>query len=145
MYEELLRVPLVISGPMAKAIVSDEMVSSVDIGPTVLDIFDLDTPGSYMGQTLLPLMQGRPSNLTRPIVAETRLKQAMVFPDGIKVIRDQRLGTQEIYDLNSDPKELSNLFEDPSVDSDRLMSYLGAFFSVHTLKRPGYTPPYRTW
>lgn len=145
MYEEVLRIPLVVAGPGVKPRAVGAPVSIIDIGPTVLDLFGLPTPGSFLGQSLAPLLRGEDVKLTRPIGAETRLKQTLVLSGGLKLIRDQRLGTREIYDLAADPGEQHNLADDPGADREAQMSLLAAFFDEHTLKRPGYKPPYRTW
>jgi hypothetical protein len=144
-YEEALRIPLIISGPDVKPRVEPAPVTLIDVGPTVLDLFGLPTPGSFLGQSLAPILRGEEAKLTRPIAAETRLKQTLILPGGLKLIRDQRLHTREIYDLVADPGELRNLGDDPGADREAQMNILAAFFDEHTLKRPGYTPPYRTW
>ena len=41
-------------------------VSLIDVGPTVLDLFGVDTPGTYMGESLVPALVGQPLSLTRP-------------------------------------------------------------------------------
>ena len=97
-YEELIHVPLLMKTKGAAPRRVDAPVSLIDLGPTVLDFMGLPTPGRFMGQSLAPFLRGERPKLTRPIVSEQRLKQAMVFPDGIQAIRDIRKGTTEIYD-----------------------------------------------
>ncbi|MCC6556199.1 MAG: sulfatase [Polyangiaceae bacterium] len=145
LYEELLRIPLLVVGPGVRPRAIDTPVSLIDAGPTILDLFGLPTPGSFLGQSLVPVLRGEDAKLTRPICAETRLKQSIVLPDGLKIIRDLRRGTREIYDLAQDPGELRNLVDEPGADREAQMGLLAAFFDAHTLKRPGYEPPYRTW
>lgn len=141
LYEELLRVPLIIYAPGIAPQVIDEPVSTIDIGPTVLDLFGIDTPGSSMGQSLVPLLKGKDAHLTRPIVAEGRLKQALVTREGIKAIRDLRKGTLEAYDLTKDPLELENIFWTES--GKAALNQLRVFFDVHTYRDGGYKVPYR--
>ncbi|HEY6722853.1 MAG TPA: hypothetical protein VI197_02445, partial [Polyangiaceae bacterium] len=88
-------------------------------------------------------LKGEPANFSRPIVAEGRLKKALYFPDGYKLIVDDRLGTEELYDLTRDPKELENLIDAPDADAERRIDSLRSFFRIHTLSRPGYQIPYR--
>ncbi len=143
LYEELIRVPLIVWGAGITARKVEEPVSLVDLGPTILDLFDIATPGTFMGESLVPLLAGGERMFSRPIVAETRLMRAMVFPDGYKVVWDARSGLVEAYDLNLDPRETTNLsdLDDPIAKAH--VRELIAFFEIHRLKRDGYEPPYR--
>ncbi|MDI1444927.1 sulfatase [Polyangium sp. 6x1] len=142
LYDELLRVPLIVQArPIAPRLV-DAPVSHVDLGPTILDLFGESTPGTFMGQSLVPYLRGETPTLTRPILAETRLKRALVLRDGMKLIVDDRSHTVELFDLASDPGESQSLADDPA----RLfppLSHLRRFLATHTLKREGYVVPYR--
>ncbi len=140
-YDELLRVPLIIHGPGVVPRKIATKVSLVDIAPTVLDMFQLDTPGEYMGQSLTPLLVGKQVTFSRPIAADSRLKRAMVFPGGWKVIHNQRLNATEIYDLERDQRELKNLYPLPELEDEVIL--LHAFFEQHRLRDNGYVPPYR--
>lgn len=143
LYEEQLHVPLIMVAPWLSARTIDSMVSLIDLGPTLLDLAGQPTPGHFMGQSLVPLLRGEPAHFSRPVVAEGRLKKALYFPDGFKLIVDDRLGTEELYDLEHDPKELTNLIDAPDADAPRRLDTLRRFFRVHTLARPGYEIPYR--
>jgi arylsulfatase A-like enzyme len=141
LYEEEIRVPLMIRTPSRFAARIDQLISLLDLGPTVLDLFNQATPGHYMGQSLKPFLVGETPKLTRPVASEGRLKQAMIFPDGIKVIYDTRKRTSEVYDLTRDPGEQDDLSDDEAIASEPV-ARLRAFFEAHTLKRDGYEPPY---
>ncbi len=143
LYEENIRVPLLIHIPGVEPDEVTEPVSLIDLGPTILDAFGLATPSHFMGQSLVPLIHGEASFLTRPIVAETRLKQSMVFRDGYKAIRDVRTGVLEVYDLFNDPAEQTNLLADNDVDAERHMQVLESFFEVQTNGHPDYVIPFR--
>jgi len=142
LYDELLRVPLVAAGAGVVPRAIDVPVSLIDLGPTILDWFDIPTPPSFMGQSLVPLLLGESRPFARPIVAETRLKQAMIFDDGYKVIRDLRRGTLELYDLNGDPGELNNLSDHIDPEHDEHVLLLRSFFQTHTYRENGYRVPY---
>ncbi len=146
LYEELLQVPFLMYVPGATPRRIAEPISLLDLGPTVLDLFGKATPGSYMGQSLVPFARGESPTLGRPIVAESaRRMQVMVFPDRVKVIRDLYRGTVEIYDLAKDPKELSNLYDEKVGDAEPHVAELAAFFEAQTLSKPGYEVPYQKW
>ncbi len=143
-YDELVRVPLLIWRPGQTGQTTDEPVSLIDLTPTILDLFRVPIPSYFMGQSLVPFLRGEKPTLHRPIISEARLKQSLVLPDGHKVIVDNRMNTVELYDLRTDPGETNSLADDEERLS-RPLSLLRQFFQVQTLKRPGYTPPYRVW
>jgi arylsulfatase A-like enzyme len=105
-------------------------VTLMDLGPTILDLFGLQTPGSYMGQSIAPLLVSEDAELTRPLIADARREiQAFYFPDGKKVIFTRRKKTVEVYDLESDPEELNNLIETGAQAVDRHVPTAEYFFS----------------
>lgn len=143
LYEELVRVPLLVRGPGVVARRLDERVGLIDLGPTILDLFGVDTPASFEGQTLVPLLAGGNPPFDRPLVLEGRLRRAMYVGHDLKVIEDERRKTVEVYDVTRDPGETENLFDRDPARSDVALAALRAFFSVHTSKHPGYRPVYK--
>ncbi len=143
LYEELIHVPLVVVGPGLSPHENATLVSLTDLGPTILDIFGEPTPPQFVGQSLLPLLMGCEVELTRPVLAETRLMRALVRPDGIKVIRDIRRRTLEVYDLEKDPAEQDDRVDHLTTDMEAAIGELDAFFEVHQLREGGYEPPLR--
>jgi arylsulfatase A-like enzyme len=141
LYDEALKVPLLIhrSGHPGRRV--DELVTTMDIGPTVLEIFGQPVPRHFMGESLVPFLKGETPKMTRPILAEARLKRALVLPNGLKVIVDTRTDQVELYDLNQDPKELENLSDDAGLLREPLAT-LEAFFGVHAYRQGDYRPPF---
>jgi arylsulfatase A-like enzyme len=143
LYEELLHVPLLARGPLLAPRVVEERVGLVDLGPTILDLFGVETPATYEGQSLVPLLAGGTATLTRPLLAEGRLRRALTQPDGLKVIEDSRRKLVEAYDLATDPGETHNLFDVEPARVDGALGSLRAFFAAHTRSDGGYQPPYK--
>ncbi len=138
LYQELLRIPLIFSHPALEARHIEQRVSLIDLAPTILDLYHQPTPGTFMGQSLVPLLRGKDTALSRPLVADSaRLKRAMIFEDGKKLIVDSRTGVRELYDLEQDPEELENRY-DTDPESPIYDQLLSDFFEAHELKKPGY-------
>jgi Sulfatase len=143
LYEELVRIPLLVRGPGITPRAIDERVGLIDLGPTILDLFGVETPAAFEGQSLVPLLAGGTPALERPLVIEGRLRRAMYLADDLKVIEDERRTTVEVYDLRRDPGETANLFDLEPARADPALATLRAFFAAHTAKRAGYRPVYK--
>jgi arylsulfatase A-like enzyme len=115
LFDEQLRVPLIIVVPGQKPQVIDDPVMLVDVAPTVLDLVGAPIPANMRGRSLLPRITGGKAAAARPLFGE--LLPATAWPhhatmmiDGnhklIHRISDRRW---ELYDLGSDPGEKKNL------------------------------------
>jgi arylsulfatase A-like enzyme len=127
-YESVLRVPLIIRGPgLAPRRVAD-VVRLVDVMPTVLDALGLPVP-AMDGVSLLHAMHGT-RNVDLEVVAES------VYPlrFGWSPLRALRGGRYklidaprpELYDLERDPFETRNLFDERRPLADAMMRRLDA-------------------
>jgi arylsulfatase A-like enzyme len=129
MYEEPIRVPLVIAWPGGiPAGRSDALVSLIDLLPTLCDLTGVPAPKGVDGLSLRPLLERRASGRRAwrrdMIVGEYYGKQAWRVP--IRMLRTARwkyvryLGYgEELYDLTADPAELRNLAQEPRAASER--------------------------
>jgi len=122
LYQELIHVPLIIWNPKilgGKTIASQ--VSTLDIMPTVLDFVNIKpntTASSQMkGISLASALQEK--DMSRDVYSETdyRLfthKRSIITKDGWKFIltlaeSPNKTNIKELYNLNNNPKETSNL------------------------------------
>ncbi|QDU90921.1 Arylsulfatase [Pirellulimonas nuda] len=63
-YDFGLRVPLAVRGPgVQQGVVSDELVSEIDLMPTILQYAGIEVPNGLHGQSLLPLLDGVSTSL----------------------------------------------------------------------------------
>jgi arylsulfatase A-like enzyme len=107
-YEELLRVPLIIKLPGEGSGQINMPVDTIDVAPTVLDYLGIETPPSMQGRSLLPAIAGlgweRPS-FAGPTQLKGSSKEA-VYYKGKKFIYDYKYRKAGAwYDLADDPGE----------------------------------------
>lgn len=135
LYEPLLRVPLLVRVPGVKPARVADPVSGIDIGATLLDLAGADTPGTFLGQSLVPYLRGERPTLTRPIASDMGSVQSVVFGK-YKVIDDSRRNMIEVYDLSTDPRERENLYGTLDGNDELMLTALRRFFDVRRTKRP---------
>jgi arylsulfatase len=131
LYEPAVRVPLILRWPgrVQAGLRRDELVSWVDLTATILDAASLPPPPGNQGESLLPLARGEDAVGWRdwalaayrnsghpydPPVHTTMLRTGswkLIVHHGEPATERERSG--ELYDLASDPMELSNLWDDP--------------------------------
>lgn len=123
-YDAGLRVPLVIywkGGKLKTGQVRDELISTIDILPTILDACGVAVPNSLEGQSLLPLMHGEKHVKWRSnLFGEMNFHQPANYKP-MRTVRDDRYhlihnlygNTEwEFFDLKNDPNEFINLAAD---------------------------------
>ncbi len=119
MYSELVNVPLMIYEPeREKGIVSDTLVTTLDISPTIVYLFGLEPVEAYEGHSLLPLDAYPENGVFGEAVdkhgsfEEGEEKEVHYYREGdLKIIYRERDDAWELYDLESDPKETRNIVD----------------------------------
>jgi arylsulfatase A-like enzyme len=112
LYDEQLRVPLIVSVPGIPAHVVDGPVEMLDIAPTLLNLLDIPVPVRMRGTDLGPWIGVPPAPSSRlpPAFAEVEDKR-MVVAGTDKLLCDLHWGSCAYYDLAADPREQRNLAE----------------------------------
>ncbi len=127
MYEELIRVPLILRLPdhPERGQVIDRPVELIDVAPTLLEAAGVPVPGGMQGRSLLPLLTGERRAGDRWAISEAtshgpelkalrgqRYKYIAAFrPDGHE--RGGLRGApvwEQLFDLGADPGERQNLY-----------------------------------
>ena len=115
LYEELLRVPLIVKLPGSTVKFEIEQAVSLEsVLPTILDLCNIEFDrGVFSGRSLQSLWTDAPSSNSEAPVFSTGLdiyeeREAVVF-DGLKYIRSLDWSREELYDLDSDPGEKNNI------------------------------------
>lgn len=159
-YDEQARVPLILrlpGGRLAGRRVA-EQVSLVDVAPTVLEIFGIDTPGGVQGRSLLPLARGiggdpRPALITaRPEpsrvphidgpLSKSGLVRAIRLP-GRKLIEYPRSADRwhtELFNLDADPDERVDASGARSAEVEELHRSLDRLFHASGESEPTSSP-----
>jgi arylsulfatase A-like enzyme len=122
MYEESLRMPLLIRYPKAikAAGVSEDMVLNLDFSATFLDFAGTGIPADIQGESFKDIALGQiPDNWRNAMFYkfyETGLgvpRHQGIRTDRFKLIRfESDTIDWELYDLKKDPNELNNLYND---------------------------------
>lgn len=138
LYDEFIRVPLILKppGPFTEGKRIYQLVSILDVVPTVLDVLGISLQGEFDGQSLLPLIRGKESRSTiySMIKIDSYPEQRYALrTDGYKYIytpnceripgrkkllshpRSARfrglLKKEELFDVKKDPQECINIAE----------------------------------
>ncbi len=123
MFEELIHIPLIIVPPGGdkKPGRSPELVSHVDLMPTILNYCGVEPPEDLHGVSIAPLIEGDKQPVREGLAGEyhscswaedplTPLR--MWRTRNYKYIESQN-GINEFYNLVEDPHERNNLIDDP--------------------------------
>lgn len=114
--EELIHVPLIVHIPWAERPARiDELVSIIDIAPTIIAATGLNVELGNGGINLMPLIEGRTDRLARKyVVAEDAHGRKCFHARGTKYVAGS--DTEQLYDLTLDPHESRNILdEDPKL------------------------------
>lgn len=112
LYDEVLRVPLIIKFPlMWKAGEKrSDIVSIVDIMPTILTYLGAEPPEEVQGRNLLRLLTGEQRWDDSVVYADLMYNQVAARSKSLKLDHRLSFPKAEFYDLVKDPEEKHNLF-----------------------------------
>ncbi len=124
LYDSVIRVPLIVRWPGVgtAGATCDDLVSLVDLMPTILDATGLTAPDPVDGRSLRPVLEGKAGDWRQELVVEGGPSDALLTQQW-KLVR-WRDGTEELYNRVDDPHDLYNLGGDPALAG--LRAELGA-------------------
>jgi arylsulfatase A-like enzyme len=135
LYDELLRVPLVVRVPGVAPRRVKDPVALVDLAPTIAEVMGVPSAPTFVGRSLVPAMLGE-ALPPRPIFAELlrapswdHEARAVISPDGKHklIARD---GGYELYDLEADPEERRDLSRSDAATLEAMKRELLRFVEV---------------
>jgi arylsulfatase A-like enzyme len=119
MHEPSIRTPMAICDPRRKGSKRvDAMSLNIDIAPTILDLAGVPAPVSMQGRSLMPLVRGEQTPWRHDWFYEHWFRYTGWIPgtEGVRSTRwkytryiDTDPLFEEMYDLQSDPRETNNL------------------------------------
>ncbi len=129
MYEESLKMPLIVKWPgvTKPGSVNKNLVQNLDYAETFLDIAKTEIPDDMQGVSMVPLLKGKtPSDWRKSIYyhyyefpsVHMVAKQFGIRSERYKLIRFYQFDEWEFYDLEKDPKELTNQYNNPEYQSE---------------------------
>ena len=126
-YEEAIRIPLLVRYPsrVRPGTTPQEMVLSLDLAPTLLELAGLSPSSGLQGRSLVPIFSGAARDWRQSFLIEyftdtvfprvRNMGYVAVRTDRHKYIRYRELeNMDELYDLERDPYEENNLIADPA-------------------------------
>jgi arylsulfatase A-like enzyme len=124
-YEESLRMPLLIRYPdqIEPGLVNIDMIQNLDFAPTILELADVDVPLDMQGQSFMPFLFSEIIDNWRTAIYYHYYEYPgwhMVYKHyGIRTERYKLIHFYQpqdawaVYDLNRDPFEMNNLYNEP--------------------------------
>lgn len=142
LYEESIRIPMIFYSPFFKdserGETVDELVVGQDLPATILDLCGLSIPGTYQGKSMVPLIEGRPTDWRKEVFCENlftdqgyprmeavrnkewkyiryfskKNDRMQYLPDAS--IKGEQPIFEELFNLKDDPKEQHNLAGNPA-------------------------------
>lgn len=124
MYEESFRTPLIIRYPseIQAGSENNNLVQNIDFAPTILDVAGVEVPEEIQGESLTPLFAGNNTDWRDQLYyhyyeypAEHAVKRHYgIRTDRYKLIHFYYdIDEWELYDLENDPQEMNNVYENP--------------------------------
>jgi arylsulfatase A-like enzyme len=123
-FEEIYRIPMIISGPdIKKEKVSEDLVSSMDLCPTILDLLESEEIKNIDSISFKNILCTDEVNTIDKCFAEydgtrLQLKQRVLWYKNLKYIFNG-FDFDELYDLEADPNELINVIDSGNYQKDK--------------------------
>ncbi|HLY39532.1 MAG TPA: sulfatase [Candidatus Binatia bacterium] len=148
LYEESLRVPLVIAGPGIATARRPDVAQGIDLFPTLAGLLGIEAPRDLPGRNLLVSQDASTviSETARSITPDgSPMEMIAVRAGGWKLIVTPELGRAELYDLTHDAEEHDDR-SGGGPEQERLASLLAHWETTAPVAaRPeGYDPALRT-
>jgi arylsulfatase A-like enzyme len=148
LYDELIRVPLLVDVPGAEPRRVERQVSLDAIPPTIADLLGAEAPPAWAGETLVPTVASGADPADDPVVSVTvrgedvtdqPIPRALDDGDLLVSVRDEEWtyienvesGGTELYHRPSDPTQQDDLSAEPTEEQQAVVELFEPIASAH--------------
>ena len=132
----------------------DGLCQLMDLGPTILELAGCRPPAWMEARSLLPALRGDPAAPARDVVfAEHARDGTLQGTELMTMVRERRwklvhfvdTSAGQLFDLEQDPQELRNLWEDPAAagEKSRLLARLADWHLRGATRTADWKAPWR--
>jgi len=113
-FEHSMRVPLLIAGPgIPRGKSTTAFTYLLDLFPTLGDVLAIKLPAGLEGESLRPLWEGTKERVRDSVFLPFIRIQRAVREERWKLIAYPKIGHLQLFDLQTDPHETTNLIDRP--------------------------------
>jgi arylsulfatase A-like enzyme len=124
LYEDGMKPPLIFAGPGIPRGETAALAYLLDIFPTVCDLVGTKVPDGLDGRSLKPVIADKASGVRDTLFLSYRDVQRAVRDSRWKLIRYPQVNVTQLFDLQSDPHEITSLADKPE-HAERIRSLTG--------------------
>ena len=153
-YRPNLHVPLIMRIPNLpkKGIRVNELVRSIDLLPTILDVAGLPAHPKAQGRSLLPLIKRKHKNVLKrslwrilhpfrkdsntSFAEHHRREYSSIITDSYQLIYNSKTNETQLFNLKDDPLAQNNIGTDHADITEQLLSKFREFYTT----KPSYAP-----
>lgn len=141
LYDATMRIPLIFHYPeLPEGVVSSDLVTILDISPTILEMLKIPIPPKWQGKSLIPYFDHsyQYNGEKFAIFLETKLPEVNFGWSPLQGVRTRKwkyihAPRPELYNLQIDPKELNNVINQYPKQAQYLKKRLQTFIKTHPL------------
>jgi arylsulfatase A-like enzyme len=113
LYEDGMKPPFIFAGPDIPKGETQALAYLYDIFPTIVDLVGAAIPSGLDGKSLKPVIEGKASGVRDTLFLSYRDVQRAVRDNRWKLIRYPQVNVTQLFDLERDPHEITNLADRP--------------------------------